>query len=199
MNMTKDALEHMVNRFLGWKLPSDFKPDAGISFDPFGNKGTAFEYKHEPCGTNLFDAEQARAMIQHMLEGMPIAPSMTKDEIVHDIESAFDDSDDGLPSLMIAQVVMDINKIATALEKIAEPQLAAPSVGRLMTDDELYEALARDRTLSDDEIRARVYKKGPNETFNAGLAKAERTFIRRPGSPEHEDNAAFDKTDFPGG
>jgi hypothetical protein len=27
--------------------------------------------KHEPSGTNLFDATQADAMVRHMLEGLP--------------------------------------------------------------------------------------------------------------------------------
>ncbi len=36
--MTEDQIKHMVNRFLGWKLPEHFKPDAGISFEPEFNK-----------------------------------------------------------------------------------------------------------------------------------------------------------------
>lgn len=50
-----------VDRFLGWKLPADFYPDAGISF----------KAPQHPCswptGTNLFNAEQARAMFEHAL------------------------------------------------------------------------------------------------------------------------------------
>jgi hypothetical protein len=50
-----------VDRFLGWKLPETFYPDAGISFKapqhPFG----------WPTGTNLFNAEEARAMFEHAL------------------------------------------------------------------------------------------------------------------------------------
>lgn len=30
--MTEDQIKHMVNRFLQWKLPEHFRPDAGISF-----------------------------------------------------------------------------------------------------------------------------------------------------------------------
>ena len=51
----------MVDRFLGWKLPSDFSPDCGISFVP---PVTPFSW---PSGTNLLNAEQARQMIEHML------------------------------------------------------------------------------------------------------------------------------------
>lgn len=52
----------MVDRFLGWKLPEDFYPDAGISFDR--------EYAAKwgmPSGTNLFHAGQAQAMFEYVL------------------------------------------------------------------------------------------------------------------------------------
>jgi hypothetical protein len=51
----------MVNRFLGWKLPQDFAPDAGISFTPVSWP------LGWPVGTNLLSANQARAMFEHVL------------------------------------------------------------------------------------------------------------------------------------
>jgi hypothetical protein len=30
-------IKESVNRFLGWKLPADFAPDAGITFKPNAN------------------------------------------------------------------------------------------------------------------------------------------------------------------
>ncbi len=69
--MTDNQIKHMVQKFLGWKLPSNFSPDAGISFKPDFNEHTAYPMKHEPVGTNLFDAEQAEAMIRHMVEDLP--------------------------------------------------------------------------------------------------------------------------------
>jgi len=63
-------IKHMVERFLNWKLPENFNPDGGISFEPVGNKGTPHEYQREPVGTNLFDYTQAEAMVRHMLEGL---------------------------------------------------------------------------------------------------------------------------------
>lgn len=71
MGMTEDQIKHMVNRFLGWKLPEDFSPDAGISFKAAFNEHTAHPMRHEPSGTNLFDATQADAMVRYMLNGMP--------------------------------------------------------------------------------------------------------------------------------
>ena len=32
--MTEDQIKHMLQRFLGWQLPGNFLPDAGIGFNP---------------------------------------------------------------------------------------------------------------------------------------------------------------------
>jgi hypothetical protein len=70
--ITEEAqIKHMVDRFLAWKLPENFRPDGGVSFDPIGNAGTTYEFHREPMGTNLLDATQAEAMVRHMLEGLP--------------------------------------------------------------------------------------------------------------------------------
>jgi len=69
--MTDDQIKHMVNRFLSWKLPENFNPDAGISFKAAFNEHTAHPMRHEPSGTNLFDATQADAMVRYMIDGMP--------------------------------------------------------------------------------------------------------------------------------
>lgn len=63
-------VKHMVDRFLGWRLPANFSPDAGISFKAEFNEHTACPMKHEPVGTNLFDATQAKAMIRYLIEGL---------------------------------------------------------------------------------------------------------------------------------
>jgi len=62
-----DLVAEMVTRFLQWKLPSDFSPDAGISFKAEFNENTQHPMKHEPTGTNLFDATQAAEMVRYML------------------------------------------------------------------------------------------------------------------------------------
>lgn len=74
--LTDEQIKHMVDRFLGWKLPANFTPDDGISFDPIMNKGHAFESRRTPSGTNLFDAQQATDMVRYMVEGLPpVAPT----------------------------------------------------------------------------------------------------------------------------
>lgn len=55
--------DEMVTRFLGWRLPQDFAPDAGISFNPSPNPLCW------PVGTNLLTAPQARAMLEYVLTG----------------------------------------------------------------------------------------------------------------------------------
>lgn len=69
-------IEHMVGRFLAWRLPTDFRPDGGITFEPLRNKGTAYEAKWEPTGTNLLDAAQAEAMVRHMVEGIVLSAAV---------------------------------------------------------------------------------------------------------------------------
>jgi hypothetical protein len=73
--MNNDQIKRMVDRFLGWKLPENFSPDGGISFKRLGNIGTPHEYRHDPVGTNLFDATQAYAMVQYMVDGVDHAPA----------------------------------------------------------------------------------------------------------------------------
>lgn len=69
--MENEQIKYMVSRFLGWKLPESFNPDGGISFKKEFNKHTEHLMKHEPSGTNLFDANQAEEMVRYMLEEMP--------------------------------------------------------------------------------------------------------------------------------
>ncbi len=63
--MNKAQIDKMVDRFLCWKLPEDFAPDCGISFD--GRKDDEWnKNKTWPVGTNLLTAEQARQMFLHV-------------------------------------------------------------------------------------------------------------------------------------
>lgn len=58
MNVT----DEMVNRFLNWRLPEDFVPDGGVSFQK-PNHPMSW-----PVGTNLLTASQARRMLEHVLK-----------------------------------------------------------------------------------------------------------------------------------
>lgn len=64
--ITDEQIKHMVNRFLMWRLPEPFRPDNGIGFKPPSHPNHPW-----PVGTNLFDADQAEAMVRHMIEDLP--------------------------------------------------------------------------------------------------------------------------------
>lgn len=74
---TKSAMKQAVERFLGWRLPQDFAPDCGISFD--GRKDDEWnKNKTWPTGTNLFTAEQAKQMLEYVLSAIPTAEPAEK-------------------------------------------------------------------------------------------------------------------------
>lgn len=58
-----EVIKAAVDRFLQWKLPADFYPDGGVSFD------RAYEYDspHWPVGTNILTYEQAERMLRECL------------------------------------------------------------------------------------------------------------------------------------
>jgi len=62
----EDGLRKAVDKFLAWKLPEDFHPDCGISFDGRGKDARGYD-KGWPVGTNLFTADQALAMFRYCL------------------------------------------------------------------------------------------------------------------------------------
>ena len=61
--MEKKLIDKMVDRFLCWKLPADFAPDYGISFDSHNGQ-------YVPKGTNLLTATQAQQMLEHVTAEM---------------------------------------------------------------------------------------------------------------------------------
>ena len=61
-------IDKMVGRFLGWKLPDDFGPDAGTTFNPGHITPSS---PHWPTGTNLLTAAQARQMFEHVTADKP--------------------------------------------------------------------------------------------------------------------------------
>jgi len=64
--MSEKLINQMVDRFLCWKLPADFAPDCGISFD--GRKDDEWnKNKTWPVGTNLLTAEQAKQMFMDVM------------------------------------------------------------------------------------------------------------------------------------
>lgn len=70
--MTDEQIKHMVDRFLGWRLPTTFSPDGGVRFEREVN-GAPRPEAWWPVGTNVLNADEAKAMVRHMIEGMPDA------------------------------------------------------------------------------------------------------------------------------
>lgn len=71
---SEDQIKQIVTRFLSWKLPDDFHPDDGISFEPFFNiewnaKQGKPPQRRTPTGTNLFNHTQALAMVRYIIDG----------------------------------------------------------------------------------------------------------------------------------
>ena len=61
--MTDKQIQQAVSRFLGWKLPDDFMPDGGVSYEKTTNSPN-----WKTTGTNLLTATQAEEMIRYILE-----------------------------------------------------------------------------------------------------------------------------------
>jgi hypothetical protein len=86
--LDETQIKHMVDRFLMWRLPESFNPDGGISFEREYNQHTPFPAVHEPVGTNLFDAQQATAMVRHMIEGLPVTDDFQDGWDAHELHLA---------------------------------------------------------------------------------------------------------------
>lgn len=78
--MTDEQIKHMVDRFLGWKLPKTLAPDGGIKFEKFVN-GQERSDGWWPTGTNFLDASQATEMVRYMLEGMSAQPGSVDERV----------------------------------------------------------------------------------------------------------------------
>lgn len=64
------TIQALVDRFLGWKLPATFSPDAGVKFTPSNGMSREEAYARPgwwPIGTNLLTADEARQMLEHLL------------------------------------------------------------------------------------------------------------------------------------
>lgn len=71
VTLSDAQIKHMAERFLRWKLPENFRPDGGVSFERDYNQNTPWPARHEPTGTNLFDYNQAKDMVRFMADGLP--------------------------------------------------------------------------------------------------------------------------------
>jgi hypothetical protein len=128
--MTDAQIKHMVDRFLGWRLPEGFNPDGGISFKKTFNEHTVHPMKHEPSGTNLLDATQAEAMVRNMIDGLPATDRSEVERLKEDLESRMQAWLRQRKLLDAASSEIDtlkttIAQMREALRKIADPEFWA--------------------------------------------------------------------------
>ena len=99
-------ISKMVDRFLCWKLPEDFAPDCGISFDSHNGQCV-------PVGTNLLTATQARQMLEHITaeectEGMQPLPHQLR---VIEERQALDEKRQKLASFIGGELYRNLPKM----------------------------------------------------------------------------------------
>ena len=105
--MDDKIIPHLVARFLSWKLPPDFSPDAGISFAPKYNNGTPEGGRHEPSGTNLLNAEQAFSMFRHVLDH----PDVTTQELVERLRTSCNGDDLEAAASRLSEMDAELRRI----------------------------------------------------------------------------------------
>ena len=67
-------IKRRVDRLLQWKLPENFNPGGGISFEKAISKDRpSWPQKNEPIGADLVDRTQAEQMVRYTQEGLPPA------------------------------------------------------------------------------------------------------------------------------
>lgn len=65
-----EHVKHMAERFLNWRINTEtFRPDGGVTAK---RPNYAPNVEWQLLGTNLFDYEQALAMVRHMVEGLDL-------------------------------------------------------------------------------------------------------------------------------
>lgn len=109
--MKDEQIKHMVDRFLGWKLPENFNPDCGIHFDAdAAKKMNPRNARYEPVGTNLFTATEATAMVRYMAEEAPDDGSTELIAAAERVAERFGSDDPEDEDLDIARLLNAISK-----------------------------------------------------------------------------------------
>jgi hypothetical protein len=123
LSVDEGMIEEMVNKFLTWELPEDFTPDAGISFEPNYNQHTAYPMRHKPTGTNLFDAEQATAMIRHIasVPALQSKPVLVEGGLIERLQS-YIPKGDGYNDQFAHDLTAAVEALQTNAEQVATPQ-----------------------------------------------------------------------------
>jgi len=91
--------DEMVGRFLSWPLPDDFSPDCGITFTRSPHAGKS------PTGTNLLHFGQAKAMLEHCINGPSASPEQPAASMDQAIEQRIRDAGaDVAPRVSVGEI-----------------------------------------------------------------------------------------------
>ena len=82
-----EKIDAMVSRFLAWRLPENFSPDGGVSFQPTFRTVGGGEMKAAPTGTNLLTYTQAKAMLLHVVGDAVSAEVTPTDHVVEAVRA----------------------------------------------------------------------------------------------------------------
>ena len=117
-------IKAMVNRFLSWQLPEDFNPDGGIEFKPRRMDST-----RRPTGTNLLNAQQAEAMIRHLLYPSPAEVVDLIGELGRAVFNLIDNCETSGPPGAEVHVITDedLAKVSSLLDQIEALPFSAPN------------------------------------------------------------------------
>lgn len=139
--MNNEQIHHMVNRFLSWKLPDDFRPDGGVTFTP-SYAEEPMRSRHWPIGTNIFSALQAAIMVRHMLEGLPnveeaqaLAETAADEHVRRLVVAAREAWEDATDAEALQRLDKALEPFAEAVPYANEPERCAVSNMIINPDD----------------------------------------------------------------
>lgn len=187
--MQNELVKHMVNRFLSWRLPENFSPDDGIIFNPIANAGTVHEYRHEPIGTNLFNATQAEAMVRHMLDGFPMQnedhalrealdfggtydASLNLQGALDDLRGRFDPKDGGVIARTIERVIEQLEAVRAVLSATPTQRTVDNGTSVKMTSGFMAPVIPApiDNEALVEEVKQAILAQGCGDDYTVGDA-----------------------------
>ena len=186
--MTDDQIKHMVERFLGWRLPENFRPDCGIHFDAdAAKKLNPINHRYEPVGTNLFDYTQAETMVRHMVEGLALAGAPEAKEpdvsnvreavattrVAYVVQGAKGELVGVYTGSRDAEFAVFCNQASNAFIRLTILHDAAPSPtegAKTVVEPEVVRRARREMTYGDDHHTATFSPKAVVDAYEAGLS-----------------------------
>lgn len=173
-------IDAMVSRFLAWRLPADFAPDGYVSF----NRASASEQGSTwPTGTNLLNAYQARAMLEHVIGIKTIANAAPSEPSQFPVPSCSAKSHQQRVIDERQEVGDRLTKLQAFFETVLFSTLDVAERVRLRNQalvmhnyvailDERIEAFSPEPTMTGVQVETKTYADGTTATGPAPLPAA---------------------------